>query len=205
MTAELEIIYRDTDELVPYANNARTHSRDQVAQIVDSITRFGFTNPILIDEDNSIIAGHGRVLAAGQMELEKVPTITLTNLTPEERRAYVLVDNKLALNAGWDKEMLSLEIAELADANFEMMLLGWDQSEIDVMSGNVATTDFPDLNSTEKQHREMNFVVHATQCETINAALKLCKEHGGGESDVNENSNGNALAHICNVYLEAHG
>src|SRR5690554_974501 len=91
--------------LRPYAGNARTHSRKQVRQIADSIERFGFTNPVLIGDDNEIIAGHGRVMAAKQLGLDAVPTVKLSHLSGEERRAYVLADNKLALNAGWDTEI----------------------------------------------------------------------------------------------------
>ena len=94
--------------LIPYARNARTHSDQQVAQIADSIREFGFTNPMLIDEEDGIIAGHGRVLAAHSLGLDEVPCIVLAHLTPAQGRAYVLADNKLALNAGWDLEMLSL-------------------------------------------------------------------------------------------------
>src|SRR6202035_6176537 len=108
------IVRRRYAALIPYARNARTHSDQQVAQIAASIREFGFTNPVLIDEEG-IIAGAGRVLAAHLLGLDEVPCIVLAHLTPTQRRAYVLVDNKLALNAGWDLEMLSLEIGELGE------------------------------------------------------------------------------------------
>jgi hypothetical protein len=110
------IVRRRCAALIPYARNARTHSDQQVAQIAASIREFGFTNPVLIDEEDGIIAGHGRVLAAHLLGLDEVPCIILAHLTPTQRRAYVLADNKLALNAGWDLEMLSLEIGELGEA-----------------------------------------------------------------------------------------
>ena len=116
--------------LIPYARNARTHSDQQVAQIAASIREFGFTNPVLIDEEDGIIAGHGRVLGAHLLGLDEVPCIVLAHLTPAQRRAYVLADNKLALNAGWDLEMLSLEIGELGEAGFDLSLTGFDEFEL---------------------------------------------------------------------------
>ena len=107
-------------QLIPYARNARTHSDEQIKQIAASIREFGFTNPVLIDEQDGIIAGYGRVLGAHALGLDEVPCIVLAHLTPAQRRAYVLADNKLALNAGWDLEMLSLEIGELGEAGCDL-------------------------------------------------------------------------------------
>ena len=127
---KLSIEYRSIDDLIPYAMNSRTHSAEQVAQVAASIRAFGWTNPVLIDEDGSIIAGHGRTLAARQLGMAEVPTITLAGLTENQRRAYVIADNKLALNAGWDEELLALEIAGLAAEGFDMDLLGFDDAEL---------------------------------------------------------------------------
>src|SRR5436190_7719566 len=124
------IVRRRCAALVPHARNARTHSDQQVAQIAASIREFGFTNPVLIDEEDGIIAGHCRVLAAHLLGLDEVPCIVLAHLTPTQRRAYVLADNKLALNAGWDLEMLSLEIGELGEAGFDLNLTGFDEFEL---------------------------------------------------------------------------
>ena len=124
------IVRRRCAALIPYARNARTHSDQQVAQIAASIREFGFTNPVLIDEEDGIIAGHGRVLGAHLLGLDEVPCIVLAHLTPTQRRAYVLADNKLALNAGWDLEMLSLEIGELGEAGFDLSLTGFDEFEL---------------------------------------------------------------------------
>ena len=110
------IVQRRCAALIPYARNARTHSGQQIAQIAASIREFGFTNPVLIDEEDGIIAGHGRVLAAHLLGLDEVPCIVLAHLSPTQCRAYVIADNKLALNAGWDLEMLSLEIGEIGEA-----------------------------------------------------------------------------------------
>jgi hypothetical protein len=121
-----EISWRDIGALLPYARNSRTHSDAQVAQIASSIREFGWTNPILVDAEGTIIAGHGRVMAARKLGEAKVPVITLGHLTEAQKRAYVIADNQLALNAGWDAEMLKVEIAELADADFDLSLLGFD-------------------------------------------------------------------------------
>ena len=120
-----------TADLIPYARNTRTHSPEQVAQIAGSIREFGFTNPVLIDAENGIIAGHGRVMAAGKLGLTKVPCIRLAHLTDTQKRAYIIADNKLALNAGWDEEMLGLELADLREADFDLDVLGFDNFAIE--------------------------------------------------------------------------
>lgn len=117
-------------DLIPYARNSRTHSDAQVAQIAASIREFGFTNPVLVDGDNGIIAGHGRVLAAQKLGMKEVPTVELSHLTGAQRRAYVIADNKLALNGGWDHELLKLELGELNVAGFDLQLMGFSESEI---------------------------------------------------------------------------
>ena len=118
------------EQLIPYARNSRTHSDAQVAQIAASIKEFGFTNPVLVDGEGSIIAGHGRVLAARKLGMDTVPVIRLNYLTEAQRRAYVIADNKLALNAGWDKEMLALELGELGELGFDLELTGFSDEEI---------------------------------------------------------------------------
>ena len=118
--------------LRPYPGNARQHSKKQVRQIADSITRFGFTNPVLISDDGQIVAGHGRVMAAKALELDVVPTLRLSHLSAEERRAYVLADNKLALNAGWDSEILAIELQALIDLDFDVTLTGFSLAEVDL-------------------------------------------------------------------------
>lgn len=128
-----EILQMPVADLVPYSRNARTHSEAQVLQIADSIREFGFTNPVLVSDDNSIIAGHGRVLAAQSLGLETVPCIRLSHLTDAQRRAYILADNKLALNAGWDDELLRLELGELRDEGFALGLIGFSGSELDAL------------------------------------------------------------------------
>jgi DNA modification methylase len=134
-----------TADLIPYARNTRTHSPEQVAQIAGSIREFGFTNPILIDAENGIIAGHGRVMAASKLGLAKVPCIRLAHLTDTQKRAYIIADNKLALNAGWDEEMLALELGELKDEDFDLSLIGFDDSELgDLMAETTEGETDPD-------------------------------------------------------------
>jgi DNA modification methylase len=139
----------NTADLIPYARNSRTHSDAQVAQIAGSIREFGFTNPVLIDAENGIIAGHGRVLAAGKIGLAEVPCIRLAHLTETQKRAYIIADNKLALNAGWDEEMLALELGELADLDFDMDLIGFTEDELagllaETTEGNTDPDDIPE-------------------------------------------------------------
>jgi ParB family transcriptional regulator, chromosome partitioning protein len=122
----LTIEYKKTGELIPYINNSRTHSEKQVQQVAASIKEFGFTNPILIDEGNGIIAGHGRLQAAQMLNLNEVPTITLEGLTEAQRKAYVIADNQLAMNAGWDLDALKVEVDRLTELDFNLDLLGFD-------------------------------------------------------------------------------
>lgn len=121
-------------DLIPFAKNSRTHSDSQVAQIAGSIREFGFTNPILIDEQNGIIAGHGRLLAARKLNLEEVPCIRLEGLSDAQKRAYVIADNKIALNAGWDEKLLALELRELGDLGFDTDKTGFTSEEIAELS-----------------------------------------------------------------------
>lgn len=126
----LAVEYRPLDALVPYARNARTHSDAQVAEIAGSIRAFGFTNPVLIAEDGTLIAGHGRVLAARQLGLETVPAIVLSGLSETQRRALVLADNRIAMNAGWDEQLLALELTDLQEAGFDLGLTGFGDDEL---------------------------------------------------------------------------
>ncbi|CAB4122742.1 COG0863 DNA modification methylase [uncultured Caudovirales phage] len=125
---KIAITYRPLADLIPYARNSRTHSDAQVAQIAASIREFGFTNPILVDGEKGIIAGHGRVMAARKIGLAEVPTIELAHLTEAQRRAYVIADNKLAENAGWDADLLKIEVADLDAVGFDLSLLGFDEN-----------------------------------------------------------------------------
>lgn len=133
----LKVAYRPIEELIPYARNSRTHSDAQVAQIAASIREFGWTNPVLVDGERGIIAGHGRVMAARKLGLDEVPTIELAHLTDTQRRAYVLADNQLALNAGWDEALLAVELKELADAGFDLPVVGFADDDIARLLGSL--------------------------------------------------------------------
>lgn len=130
ISGTIKVVSRSVASLIPYARNSRTHSDEQVAQIAASIKEFGFTNPILTDGANGIIAGHGRLQAARKLGLTEVPTIPLIGLTEAQKRAYVIADNKLALNAGWDSELLASEIAGLSADDFDLSLLGFSEDEL---------------------------------------------------------------------------
>jgi DNA modification methylase len=128
MKPEIQMV--PVDSLIPYARNARTHSEEQIAQIAASIREFGWTNPILTDGDKGVIAGHGRLAAARKLELTEVPVIELGHLSPEQKKAYILADNRIALNSGWDEELLKLELQELQGVDFDLDLLGFGDDEI---------------------------------------------------------------------------
>ena len=131
----MEIIYKKVQDLIPYVNNSRTHSEEQVNQIVASINEFGFTNPLLIDEKDNIIAGHGRLLASKKLKMEEVPCIVLSGLTEAQKKAYIIADNKMALNAGWDEELLKIELDNLKELDFDLELTGFNVDELDDILG----------------------------------------------------------------------
>lgn len=150
------------DKLIPYAKNSRTHSPEQVAQIAASIKEFGFRQPILVD-GVGIIAGHGRLLAAQKLGLNKIPTIDCSDMTPSQKKAYIIADNKIALNAGWDNDLLKLEISDLQDENFNIELLGFDVSELNFTEVDYSILDDEDVS---KQLSDMaNGVRKAIQIE----------------------------------------
>ena len=153
----LNVEYRPVATLIPYARNPRTHTDEQVAKIAASIVEYGWTNPILVDGENGIIAGHGRLAAARKLGLAEVPVIELAHLSPTQKRAYVISDNRLALDAGWDDAMLALELAELSESGFDLALTGFDDAEIerllatDIEAGEAAgeAQDSDDPDATE--------------------------------------------------------
>lgn len=130
----LEIVNKSTEELIPYVNNARTHSDEQINQIAGSIKEFGFNNPILLDGENGVVAGHGRLLAAKKLGLKEVPCIELAHLTEAKKRAYILADNKIALNSGWDNELLNIELEALKDDDIDLSLIGFSDDELEEIS-----------------------------------------------------------------------
>ena len=138
---DLTVEYRAPAELIPYARNARTHSAEQVAQIAASMREFGFTNPVLLDEQGTIIAGHGRLAAAQKLALDRIPTITLRGLTDTQRRALILADNRLAETAVWDAEMLRVELEELTEMGQDLELIGFDEESLDELIGGLGERD----------------------------------------------------------------
>lgn len=148
-----KIELQKTAILLPYARNSRTHSDAQIQQIASSIKEFGFTNPILIDENNQIIAGHGRLSAAHLLKIKEVPCIRLAHLTEAQKKAYVIADNKLALNAGWDDAMLALELKDLESENFDLSLTGFNEDElakllVEAVEGQTDPDDVPEVQET---------------------------------------------------------
>ena len=197
------------ESLIPYARNARTHSDEQVAQIAGSIREFGFTNPVLIDGEGGIIAGHGRVMAARKLGLADVPCIRLVHLTEMQRRAYIIADNKLALNAGWDTDMLELETLDLRAANYELSIIGFSEGELEEMFSAFDVNqldEMPEMPSGDrKPFQQVTFTLHDAQAEQVQAALKAAGKLGPYIGSPNENGNGNALARICETFLTNRG
>lgn len=188
---DLKVVYRAVSELIPYARNARTHSDEQVARIAASIQEFGWTNPILIDGSKGIIAGHGRVLAARKLGLEKVPTIELSGLTEAQKRAYILADNRLALDAGWDEEMLKLEFAELEKEGFELSKTGFSDEEIREMMADLdrevdgvedVETPEPPKNPKTKRGEVWILGTHRLMCGDSTSVEDVQEVMGGGIS-----------------------
>ena len=186
----LAVQYRPLDSLKPYEKNSRTHSDAQISQIAASITEFGFTNPVLIDGEGGIIAGHGRVLAAKALGLADVPVLVLDHLTAAQRRAYVIADNKLALNAGWDEDVLRAEIEALGAEDIDLGLLGFDDAELDALLNPPSTStadpdDVPDAPEAPVSalgdvwllggHRIM--CGDSTDAETVSRVLAGVKPH----------------------------
>jgi len=139
-----KVTFQNPAELKPRATNPRTHSKKQIRQIADSIERFGFTSPVLVDSDDGIIAGHGRVEAAKLIGIKEVPTIRLEDLTEAEIRAYVIADNKLAENAGWDRELLAIELQGLIELDLDITITGFEMPEIDILLGELDSDEEDD-------------------------------------------------------------
>lgn len=156
----MQVTFRQVADLIPYVNNSRTHSDEQVLQIASSIKEFGFTNPILTDEDNGIIAGHGRLMAAMKLGLSEVPTIVLEGLTEAQKKAYVIADNKLALNAGWEIDLLKIELNNLDDLDFDLSILGFDEIELSKMF------DSDETELSEQEYSEVFNVIVECQDES---------------------------------------
>jgi ParB-like chromosome segregation protein Spo0J len=192
----------DIEKLIPYAMNARTHSDTQVAQIAGSIKEFGFTNPVLIDADNGLIAGHGRVMAGRKLGLKEVPAIRLGHLTEVQKKAYILADNRIALNSGWDTELLKTELELLKEEDVDLEMLGFDEQELRFDDEVKPLDEMPALpNGDRMPIQQMAFILHDEQVEKVREAIEIAKNMGNFIDTGNENSNGNALARICELFI----
>jgi ParB-like chromosome segregation protein Spo0J len=170
------------DRLVPYARNARTHSAAQVAQIAASIREFGFNAPILASGDGTVIAGHGRLAAARQLALDTVPVVVLDHLTDNQRRAYIITDNKLALNAGWEFDLLTTEIDDLKDNNFDLTLLGFSDDELAAFAEDGWSSDIESVERYDKNLDGIKAKISVTldntyKDEVLDAIKSYCNEH----------------------------
>ena len=189
-----------TADLIPYANNSRTHSEEQIKQIASSIKEFGFTSPVLIDEQGGIIAGHGRVMAAALLDLKEIPAIVLAGLTEAQKKAYIIADNQLPLNAGWDLDMLRLEVETLQELDFDLTLLGFDTDIITKLLD--VESEMPVLPDGERDpFQQKTFTLHDEQAALIDDAMTKARTNPCIDTGLNENSNGNAIAWICEQYL----
>ena len=202
----MKIELKSIDSLIPYAKNARIHNDSQIAQIAGSIKEFGFNNPVLIDKDNGIIAGHGRVLAARKLGLTEVPTIQLDHLSETQRKAFILADNRIALNSHWDEEILSLELSDLKNA-LDLTDLGFEVAELDKLLNGVAILDeMPDLRIGDREPiQQMTFKLHDDQVDTVDQALEFIKKNYDIKNELNQNPNGNALAMLAELFMTQNG
>jgi ParB family chromosome partitioning protein len=193
------------DKLVPYARNARTHSDEQISQLAASIKEWGWTTPVLVDEQGSIIAGHGRTLAAQRLQMAEVPVMVARGWSEAKKRAYVLADNKLAMNAGWDNEMLRLELGDLQCMDFDLDLTGFTAEEIAAIQfDDDAEAEMPELRDGDKEpFQQKTFTLHDEQAEVVDNAITVARTNPLVDTGLNENTNGNALALICHQWLEA--
>ena len=199
--ADLQVTYRDINGLIPYVNNSRTHSDEQVKQVAASIREFGFTNPVLIDENSTVIAGHGRIMAANLLGLAQVLTITLEGLTPAQKKAYIIADNQLALNAGWDLDILRVEIEQLQELDFDLQLTGFDDNVITKLLD--IDAEMPILPDGGKDpFQQKTFTLHDEQAALVDEAIALAKKNPLTNTGLNENSNGNAISYICEQWLK---
>ena len=219
------IEYRPVASLRAYARNSRTHTAEQVIEIAQSMREFGWTMPALIDPTDEIIAGHGRVLGAdliytggdgkpaGTIRMATgeaipagmIPVLVARGWSEAQKRAYVIADNQIGLNSGWDQDMLRLELSDLRDGGFDLSKLGFDEGDLrDLAIGVNPLGAMPELNEgARSEFREMTFVLLAHQAEMVATAVKAGVEALGpmAEGQASQNANGNALAEICRAYL----
>jgi ParB-like chromosome segregation protein Spo0J len=211
MTKQIQVIYKSVDSLIPYINNSRTHTEEQVAQIAASIKEFGWTNPILLDGDNGIIAGHGRLRAAVKLSIAKVPCINLAHLTETQKKAYVIADNKIALNSGWDIQVLALELDALRDADMDLGLLGFSEADLSRMADDQDLAKLNDMvgdaddeddephdGDSEKPDSELFPLSVMLEHEQRDAVFKAIRK---AKTEHHLDTSGQAIWVICKEYI----
>ena len=188
---KLQVVYKEVDDLIPYARNAKIHDENNINLIAGSIKSFGFNNPVLLDGENGIIAGHGRVLAAKKLGMKQIPTIELQGLSETEKRAYIIADNRLTEKSEWDKDMLGLELADLKALNIDLDSIGFNESEVEELLG--AEAEFPEIDDRDAPLTK-TFTVNydnAEDYEEVISKIEQFKEKGDG------NNNAKALLRLC--------
>lgn len=168
------IVYKKIDDLIPYARNSRTHSDTQINHLASLIKEFGFRGAILVDGDNGIIAGHGRVMACKKLGMTEIPTLDASDMTVAQRKAYMIADNKIALESGWDIEMLNLELDELKDGGFDIELLGFDEKELKMFEEQDEAID----NTIQDDGSKNLLVIECTSERELDKLFNEMKERG---------------------------
>lgn len=182
----MEIIYKKIEELKPYENNSRTHDESQIKQICESIKEYGWTNPVLIDEKGMIIAGHGRVEAGKKLDIKEVPCIVLSGLTEAQKKAYVIADNKMALNAGWNEELLKTELENLKELDFDLELTGFSKKELDKLFDEINESNPYTAKTEIPQYEikgEMPEIYELIEEEKVNQLIEDIRKSNVGEKE----------------------
>jgi hypothetical protein len=192
--------------LRPYERNSRQHSAEQIEQIKASIKEWGWTIPILADEEGMVLAGHGRLLAGQSLGMTRVPVIVARGWTDSQKKAYVIADNRLTDASSWDNDMLRLELSDLLQGGFDLSLIGMSEAELSKLSVGIGELDgMPQLADGERSpYRDITFIVYGEQWTTVMRAIELASVPRK-PTDQNRSPSGNALAAICTEYLAAHG
>lgn len=182
----MEIVYKKINELKPYENNSRTHDESQIKQICESIKEYGWTNPVLIDEKGMIIAGHGRVEGAKKLDIKEVPCIVLSGLTEAQKKAYVIADNKMALNAGWNEELLKTELENLKELDFDLELTGFSKKELEKLFDEINESNPYTAKTEIPQYEikgEMPEIYELIEEEKVNQLIEDIRKSNVGEKE----------------------
>lgn len=209
---KIQIQAVDLEQLIPYARNARQHSEQQVAKIAGSIREFGWCKPIVIDGERGVLAGHGALLAAYKLktagakipnwpDVNTVPVMEVSHLTDAQKRAYILADNRIAEDSVWDDEQLRCELSDIKAMGLVLDVTGFSPADLEEMAMDVKEMDFPELATGDKNpFQQMTFTLHDEQAAVVKDALERAKAAGPFDEGLNANSNGNALARVCEAY-----